>query len=82
MSSLKRKYKVDTGKNAKMKFTCNSFHEEFLTNLEKFRTTDDCKVQNIFEEHAIRNTDKNTLQNLSKIIEKGWYESLYILTLC
>ena len=71
MSSLKRKYKVDEGKNAKMKFTCDSFHEEFLKKLEKFKTTDDCKVQKIFEEHAIRNTDKKTLQNLNKFTSKS-----------
>ena len=82
MSFLKRKYKVDAGKNAKMKLTCNSFHGEFLNKLEKFRTTDDCKVQKIFEEHAIRNTDKKMLQNLTKFIEKGLCESLYILILC
>ena len=81
MSSLKRKYKVDAGKNAKMKLTCDSFHEEFLKSLEKFRTTDDCKVQNIFEEHAIRNTDKKTLQKLSKIIENGLCKSSFILIL-
>ena len=63
MSSLKRKCKVGTGKNAKMKLTCDSFHEEFLNKFEKFRTTDDRKVQKIFEEHAIRNTDKKTLQH-------------------
>ena len=82
MSSLKRKYKVDAGKNAKMKLTCNSFHGEFLNKFETFRTTDDRKVLNIFEEHAIRNTDKKTLQNISKLMEKGLYESLYILILC
>ena len=48
MSLLKRKCKVDAGKNAKMKLTCNSFHEEFLNKLEKFGTTDDCKVQKKF----------------------------------
>ena len=80
MSLLKRNGSENAATNAKMKVPRISIHRTSINKFLKFRSNDDNKVLEVFEDNVIQNSDKNILRHLTNFMEKGLLKRFFYIS--